>query len=155
MKTQSEIKHYLCELIDNPEFDPIGFKREALLEYADRKTVLFLRRTKVVEKPKKGKRMESSTLDLPNWVPTDLAEDSIKSKLNSYFDRAWCEMKKPNTRKKGKVMYRMLDKIEVALWILEDQEALDFIREPDNYDHSAVSLLTWLSDRYSHVPSPS
>lgn len=152
MKTQSDVKDYLCDLVDNPIVDPIGFKREALLEYADSKTVTYLRRTRLAKKPKKGKRLLGTNVDVADWIPVGLTEEAVKRNLKLAFDRAWLQLKRQNDRDKGVAMYRILDKIEIALWLLDDQEAIDFIREPDKYEHSAVLLMTWLSNRYEHVP---
>jgi hypothetical protein len=153
MKTQAEIRDYLCELIDHPEVDPIGFKREALMEYANGLTITYLRNFKLT-KPKKGKRVKAASAStVYDWEPVPLIEERILSYLRGHLDRVWPQLKRQNDQDKGVAMYRLLDKIEAALWILEDQEAIDFIREPDKYEHSAVLLMTWLSNRFDHVPS--
>jgi hypothetical protein len=150
MKTQSDIREYICKLIDEPDIDPVGFKREALMEYANANTISYIRNFKLT-KPKKGKRVVSSLQMVRDWEPIFLAESNIKLHLSNIIDRAWNQLKQQNDKAKGVAMYRLLDKIEAALWVLEDNEAIEFIRSPDEYGHSAIRLMTWFSERYGRI----
>jgi hypothetical protein len=160
MRTQSDIKEYICKLMDVPALDPIGFKREALLEYADVKTVSYLRFYKD-KKHKKGKKLSPQNKVVTDWYPNELSEQSVKRYMNLTFKRAWAylnDMKnatsldRDRTEMRSFMLSRMLDRIEVSLWLLEDQEAINFIRDPDKYDSRAVTLFTWLSNRYNYIP---
>lgn len=151
MKTQQDVKKLLYDLIETPSRDPVGFKREALLEYADRNTITYLQN--VLRRKKMKGKLPPAHAAVIDWNPVRLEEEEVHKHLFNHFQRAWNNLKHINSNDKHVTMLRILDKIETAFWILEDQEAIDFIRTPDEYERSAVMLMTWLSNRYDFVPS--
>lgn len=145
MKRQLEVRDHLCELFKNPYLDPIGFKREALMEFADKNTICYVKNS-YTRKKKKGHR-HMAYANIVDWYSIPLDEKNVKRHLFMHLRRMWNMMKTDLSGQNATVL-RLLDKIEVALWILEDDEAIEYIRNPEKYNKSAITLMMWISDRY-------
>lgn len=144
MKSQQDIQQYLIHLVTTPDIDPVGFKREAVMEFSDDKTITFVYNRHI--RPKRGKFKKYNL----RWKPVELQREAVLTHLKSNLSRAWDQLRKDNPNKNAGTLLRILDKIEFTLWVLDDQDSIDFIRDPEKYERSVLKLITWISERYDY-----
>jgi len=146
MKTQSDLRAYLLTLEKIPTEDPVGFKRMALVDYATRETLLEVWR---LLKKSRGGRVRPN---LKDWDPIPITKDEVERYLKIELSLAWEALKDAGSKEKHVQFVRILSKVEIALWLLEDHVAIEFVRSPEKYDSRALPLVTWLSERYGCLP---
>jgi len=137
MRTQIEILEKLLEIVKKPEVDPLRFKREELLKFASFDTLesigdVYCTNGNVV-------------VDENTWKPICLTYDEVIARLRAMLKIAY------NRSVKRSVMSvnRSMQKIEVVLWILKDDEAIEFINDPDNFRAYGLPIVQYLNERYA------
>lgn len=138
MKTQSEILEKIAEMIEIPNHDPLGFRREALLEFTTIDSIKVLQ-----------DRFSDKIPVIPaddEWSPLLITEENIIRQirllclsLNSQPNR--------NVSKPGILDLRAMHKLEAYSWILDDIEALEMFEQPRTFIGN--EMLRYFSTRHS------
>lgn len=134
MRTQEEIKNKLKEMITDVTLDPLGFKREALYMFASYENL---------------KSIGNLRISRDMWEPIPLIRDDIVVVLKRLLNVAYNRVIAHNMIS----VSRSFQKIEMYLWVLGDDEAIEYITNDRNFTAYGLPIIQYLMDRYINKPN--
>jgi len=138
MRTQEDIYERLCMMLEDNRQDPLGFRRESLLEFTTHETLNRI----LEEYPNKIPEIPDSD----EWIPLELKENIVHSRIR---DRINIERKRPSRRWKGPDILdlRAAHRIEAYVWLLGDDKALEQFERPRAFIGDV--MIGYFMDRYN------
>ena len=139
LRTQEDIFERLCMMLEDNRQDPLGFRRESLLEFTTHETLMRIH-TKYPEK-------------IPNipgpdgWEPLDIEERYIHIRIH---DRINVENKRDKKSDKPDILdLNAAHRIEAYVWLLGDEEALAMFENPRVF--IGKPMLEYFTERYTLI----
>jgi len=136
MKTYEDVVALFGRIIDGKEEDILGFKQEVLLSYLEWKDI-------------EPHVKEGVTRD--NFCGDEGFEDPVPFCYECVFD----DMKQYMKFAIGKVINhrgisasRSIEKMRIWLWILGDDEAIEFLNNDSNYENYGAPMLKFICEKY-------
>lgn len=126
MRTDQEIYEYYKQ---NRKNDMMGFSAEVLLPY------LSLDLAKEFLKP---------DADLSKWVQLELSEKAILEEMNGYMEFAWGKV----INHRGISASRSVEKMSMWLYILGNDEMVEFCQDDKNYMNYGAPVLKKICEKY-------
>jgi len=112
--------------------DFLGFQAEVLLSYLPAKTLRQF--------CKKGAR-------LSDWKSYPLTKKQILKEMKEYMEFAWDKVE----NHRGISANRSIVKMRAWLWLLKNQELVDFANNPDNYPNYGAPILKKICEKYGFL----
>jgi hypothetical protein len=125
MRTADDIVEYYKGMKD----DFLGFTGEVLLVHLPADKV---------------KQFCKPDADLSDWSPLPITNAGILDEMREYMEFAWGKVQDHRGISAG----RSVEKMRAWLWILEDEELLDFSNVDENYRNYGAPILKAICEKY-------
>jgi len=126
MRTEQEI----CEYYRNhSKDDMLGFEGEVLLPYLSKDLV---------------REFVKPDADLSAWIQMEFSEKAVLEEMKNYVEFAWTKV----INHRGISARRSVEKMSMWLYILEDDEMMEFCRDEANYQNYGAPVLKKICEKY-------